>query len=348
MKSFSLAELAEMVGATIKGRVDLTINKLAPIATATQGELSFVVNASYRKALAATNASAVLVNDALLESCPTSVTALVVKNPELSFAKIATHFDQPETAPVGVHPTAVIADNVELAAGVSVGPKCVIEAGVKVGANTIIKANTFVGENSVIGEDGLVHPNVVIYRNTQIGHRVLIHSGVVLGADGFGFTQDNGQWRKIPQLGRVIIGDDVELGSNSTIDRGALEDTVIANGVKIDNLVQIGHNVAIGDHSIIAGCVGIAGSTKIGKYCMVGGGACVNGHLNITDNVIFTGMAGVHTSIKEPGIYSSFPMVQKHREWVRNGFRMPELDKLFRRVKKLEAAVATQSTAETQ
>ena len=223
-----------------------------------------------------------------------------------------------------VHPTA------------SIGPFVAIESGVVIGAGSSIGSHSSIGEGSQIGEGCQIAASVQIYHGVRIGDRVVLHSGVVIGSDGFGFANDKGVWVKIPQIGGVEIGDDVEIGANTTVDRGALENTVIGNGVKMDNQIQVAHNVQIGDHTAIAGCVGIAGSAKIGRYCGIGGGAGILGHLEITDGVQVTAMSLVTKSIKDPGIYSSGTSVEPSKLWHKNYARFRQLDEMARRIKALE------------
>jgi len=336
--SFRLADLAVVVGGAVNGDGDEMIYGVASIQSAQHGQVCFLDNPKYRQHLATTHASAVVLAPDFLERCPTS--SIVVNNPYLAYAKIAECYQVRERVPVGHHPSAVIdptaelADDVRIGAHVVIGPRCQIHAGVEIYPGCVI------GASSIIGAGSLLHPNVTLYENIVIGERVTIHSGAVIGADGFGLAQDKGVWRNIPQLGRVLIGDDTDVGANTTIDRGALEDTVIGKGVKLDNLIQIAHNVVIGDHTAIAGCAGISGSTQIGKNCIIGGGAGIAGHLTITDNVVITGMAGVSRSINEPGMYSSGTSVQPNREWRKNSARFHQLDAMARRLRDLEKQVA--------
>jgi UDP-3-O-[3-hydroxymyristoyl] glucosamine N-acyltransferase len=249
----------------------------------------------------------------------------------------AVHLFHPATSvTAGIHETAVIGKNCKIDPSVSIGPYCVIEENVTIGPKTRLMANVVVGEGSVIGEDCVLNRHVTLYHDVSLGSRVMLHSGVVVGADGFGFTQSQGHWIKVPQIGRVVIEDDVEIGANSAVDRGALTDTIIHKGVKIDNLVQIAHNVEIGEHTIIAGCVAIAGSVKIGKHCMIGGACNISGHLTIADWVVLTGTASVVSSIEEAGIYSSGINARPHREWVKTVIRLGQLNEIEKRIKQLE------------
>ena len=239
-------------------------------------------------------------------------------------------------APVGVHPTAVVDPQAVVDGSASIGPHAVVEAGARIGARCEVGAGCFVGREAVIGADTRLLPNVTIYHECVLGERVLIQAGAVIGGDGFGFANDGGRWVKIPQLGRVVIGDDVEVGANSTIDRGAIDDTVVEEGVKIDNLVMVAHNVHIGAHSAAAGCVGIAGSARIGRHCTLAGGVGIVGHLEIADGVHVTGMSMVTHAIHESGVYSSGTPLMENREWRKSSVRFKQLDDMARRLRELE------------
>lgn len=331
--AFFAKQLADLVGGQLVG-ADVIVSGLAPLAQANEGQLSYLVGGKYLPYLASTKASVVVLRDAHLDHC--SVSAIVVANPELAFAKIAELFVYPLTTPAGVHPSAVIAQECDIDPSVSIGANCVIERGVRIGANTRVLAGSVIGEQCEIGQNCLIYSRVTLYPRISLADRVILHSGVVIGADGFGLAQNKGQWVKIPQLGRVVIGNDVEIGANSTVDRGALVDTVIEEGVKIDNQVVIAHNCRIGAHSVIAGAAAIAGSTEVGRHCIIGGAACLNGHIRLVDGVIITGMAMVTKSIEQPGVYSSGTSFQPNRSWRRSVKHFHELDGIVKRVKQLE------------
>lgn len=333
--SFTLQQLADHVGAQIHGDADCLIHGVADLAEAGEGELAFVASDKFKKFLSATGASVVVLPEELLADCPTN--ALVVSAPLVAYAKLATLITAEPQPAGGIHPSAVVSDSATLAATAYVGPNAVIEDDVVLGENVQIGANCFVGRGSVIGEASRLYANVSLYHQTQVGERCIIHCGAVVGSDGFGNANENGRWIKIPQLGRVVLGNDVEIGANTAIDRGAMKDTIICDGVKIDNLVHIAHNVQIGDNCAIAACVGIAGSAKLGKGITIGGVSGVAGHIEITDNTHFTGMAMVTRSIKEPGLYSSGLPAESNRDWRKNVVRFRNLDKLEKRVKELEA-----------
>ena len=261
-------------------------------------------------------------------------------NPYLAYAELSHLFDRKPQAVAGVHPTAVVAADAQVHASASIGPYAVIESGAQIAAGVSIGAHCVVGARSVVGEDGWLAPRVTLYHDVQIGKRVVIQSGAVLGGEGFGFANEKGVWQKIAQIGGVTIGDDVEIGANTTIDRGALADTQIGNGVKLDNQIMIAHNVQIGDHTAMAGCAGISGSTKIGKHCMIAGGVGMVGHIEVCDNVFVTGMTMVTRSITEPGSYSSGTAMQPAGEWRKSAARIRQLDEMARRLQQLEKRLA--------
>lgn len=310
------------------------IDRLAPLSSASAQSLSFYAQSAYRQALTDTAASAVLLRpeDAPLSPCA----VLITEHPEAVFAALLAHF-YPEPLPApGIHPTAVIGQGCTIAAEVSIGPHCVIGNQVVIESGVQLAAQVVIGDAVSIGEQTRIDAQVTVERGSQIGRRVHLSTGVRIGAAGFGLTPINGTWRAMPQVGRVIIGDDVDVGANTTIDRGALDDTVIEQGVKLDNQIQIAHNVRIGAHTVVAGQVGIAGSTVIGRHCMIGGAACIGGHLSIADQVVITGMAMVLSSIKAPGVYSSGTGVQKNSQWRRSVVHFKGLNDIVRRIKELE------------
>ncbi|GGY76745.1 UDP-3-O-acylglucosamine N-acyltransferase [Marinobacter zhanjiangensis] len=330
----TLAEIAAALGAELKGDPDLEITGLATLEAAGPDQLSFIANAAYSRFLATTRAGAVLASPALADQVQTNV--LLLDDPYLGYARISHRF---ETAPAprpGVHDTAVIDPGVRVPDSASIGPHVVIEAGVSLGERVVVGAHGFIGANCVLGDDCLLRPRVTLAHGVSMGRRCHILSGAVIGSDGFGFAVHEGEWNRIAQIGNVILGDDVEVGANTAIDRGALDDTRLGNGVKIDNLVQVAHNVQIGDHTAMAGKVGVAGSTRIGRHCMFGGASVISGHLTITDGVQVTGMTMVTGDIREPGVYSSGTGHMTNREWRKNAARFRQLDAMARRLKELE------------
>lgn len=335
--TITLGQLAEFLGATLRGPADKQITGLATLQEAGPDQVSFLANPQYRKFLATTQAAAVLLKPADAEGY--AADALLVPDPYLAYARISHLFDPKPKAAVGVHPTAVVAPDAFVDPAASVGAYAVIESGARIAAGVTIGAHCFIGARSVIGEGGWLAPRVTLYHDVRIGQRVVIQSGAVLGGEGFGFANEKGVWQKIAQIGGVTIGDDVEIGVNTAIDRGAMDDTRIGNGVKLDNQIQIAHNVQIGDHTAMAACVGISGSAKIGKHCMLAGGVGLVGHIEICDGVFVTGMTMVTRSITEPGSYSSGTAMQPAAEWRKSAARMRHLDDMARRLQHLEKIV---------
>jgi UDP-3-O-[3-hydroxymyristoyl] glucosamine N-acyltransferase len=335
--TITLGQLAEFLGATLRGPEDKQITGLATLQEAGPGQVSFLANPQYRKFLATTHAAAVLLKPADAEGYAGD--ALLIADPYLAYARISHLFDPKPKAAPGIHPTAVIADDAVVDAAASVGAYAVIESGAQIAASVTIGAHCFIGARSVIGEGGWLAPRVTLYHDVRIGQRVVIQSGAVLGGEGFGFANQKGVWQKIAQIGGVTIGDDVEIGVNTAIDRGAMDDTRIGNGVKLDNQIQIAHNVQVGDHTAMAACVGISGSAKIGKHCMLAGGVGLVGHIEICDGVFITGMTMVTRSITEPGSYSSGTAMQPAAEWRKSAARIRQLDDMARRLQQLEKIV---------
>jgi UDP-3-O-[3-hydroxymyristoyl] glucosamine N-acyltransferase len=335
---YALGDLASRLGGLIHGDRDCLIRGVAVIQQASPGTVTFLANPRYRKYLAGTSASAVILSSDELDACP--VSAWVVDNPYLTFAKVAALLHAAGDFREGVHETAFVSPDSRLDETAWIGPYSVVDSGAEIGARVQIGPGCYVGEDCFIGEASRLVAHVVLCGGTRIGKRALVHPGVVIGSDGFGMANDGGTWIKIPQLGRVWIGDDVEIGANTTIDRGTIEDTVIEDGVKLDNQIQVGHNVRIGAQTAIAGCVGIAGSTTIGKRCAIGGGAGIGGHLEIGDGVQITGMCMVTKSIREPGIYSSGMPAQPNRIWRRGIGYFRRIEELVRRVQTLEEKLA--------
>ncbi|MFF7708046.1 UDP-3-O-(3-hydroxymyristoyl)glucosamine N-acyltransferase [Pseudomonas sp. NPDC007930] len=330
----TLGQLADTLGAELRGARELKITGLATLQEAGPAHLSFLANPHYRKFLDHCQAGAVLLKAADAEGYAGN--ALVVPDPYLAYARISHAFDPKPRAPEGIHPTAVVAADAQVAPSASIGPFVVIESGAQVGAGVTIGAHGFIGARCVIGDGGWLAPRVTLYHDVRIGKRVVIQAGAVLGGEGFGFANQKGVWQKIAQIGGVTIGDDVEIGVNTAVDRGALADTVLGNGVKLDNQIQIAHNVQVGDHTAMAACVGISGSTKIGRHCMLAGGVGLVGHIEICDNVFITGMTMVTRSITEPGSYSSGTAMQPAAEWRKSAARIRQLDDMSRRLVQVE------------
>ncbi|MEZ1316177.1 UDP-3-O-(3-hydroxymyristoyl)glucosamine N-acyltransferase [Pseudomonas fluorescens] len=332
--TLKLGQLAEFLGATLRGDAEKQITGLATLQEAGPAQLSFLANPQYRKYLAGSRAAALLLKAADAEGFAGD--ALVVPDPYLAYARISHLFDPKPKAVAGVHPTAVVAPDAVVDPTASIGAFAVIESAARIGAGVTVGAHCFIGARSEVGEGGWLAPKVTLYHDVRIGKRVVIQSGAVLGGEGFGFANEKGIWHKIAQIGGVLVGDDVEIGVNTAIDRGALADTLIGNGVKLDNQIQIAHNVQIGDHTAMAACVGISGSTKIGKHCMLAGGVGLVGHIEICDKVFITGMTMVTHSITEPGSYSSGTAMQPAAEWRKSAARIRQLDDIARRLRQLE------------
>ncbi len=330
----SLGELAERIGAELRGDRHRRVERLSSLARAGPGDVSFLANARYARYLSATRASAVILSHRFFDACP--VDALLMENPYLGYARAAAVLNPEPAAPRGLHTAAWVSEDAQVHEFVWVGPQAVVEAGAVIAANVYIGAGCVVGPGVSVGEGCCLVANVTLCHGVRLGRRVTLHPGAVIGADGFGLAEEQGRWVKIPQLGAVDIGDDVEIGANTTVDRGALEDTVIERGVKIDNLVQVGHNCRIGEDTAVAGATGIAGSVSIGKRCRIGGGVGINGHIELTDDVHITGRSVVAQSIAEPGVYSSGVPLQDTRAWRRNYLTFRRLEELARRLRVLE------------
>ncbi|WP_225690955.1 UDP-3-O-(3-hydroxymyristoyl)glucosamine N-acyltransferase [Thalassolituus sp. ST750PaO-4] len=330
----SLGELAQRLGAELIGDADVVIRGVNTLKDATATDVSFLANASYRRQLSDSNAGAVIVG--AKEAAEVKGAALIVANPYLSFALVTQMFDNRPQPVHGVHPSVVVAASatlgadVSIAANVVIGEHCVIGDGCEIGANTVI------GDHCVLGRDCLLRANVTLYHDVVLGDRVQIHSGAVIGADGFGFAPDKGRWHKIAQLGGVRIGNDVDIGANTCVDRGALADTVIEDNVILDNLIQIGHNVRLGEGSAMAANVGVAGSTTIGKHCTVSGGAGIAGHLTLADGVHVAAMTTISKSITESGAYATGTAQMPLNEWRRSATRFRQLDSMAKRLQQLE------------
>lgn len=334
--SISLANLASQIGASLEDcpAEDLLIVGIAPLTRANKQEISFFSNRKFQKELMKTQAAAVIIASQNRHIC--QVPKLVMDNPYLGYAQAATLFNPPFPHSPGIHPSAWVSSEAFLDSTVSIGPQAVIEAGARLGRHVVVGPGCVVGRDVEIDSDCQLSANVTLCTGVRLGQRVLIHPGAVIGSDGFGNANDAGKWVKIPQIGGVLIGDDVEIGANTSIDKGALEDTIISQGVRLDNQIQIAHNVQIGEHTAIAGCVGIAGSACIGSYCMIGGGVGIAGHVEIVDHVVITGGSIVFQSIRKPGIYSSGTALDLNQHWRRNYHRFKQLDEMARRLQTLE------------
>ncbi|WP_022964019.1 UDP-3-O-(3-hydroxymyristoyl)glucosamine N-acyltransferase [Halopseudomonas pelagia] len=344
---WTLATLASLIDARLVGNPDQVVHGLATLQEAQADQLSFLANSQYRKYLAGSSAAGVLLTEADAQGFKGN--ALIVANPYLMYARLSHLFDPKPKPAAGIHASAVIAADAVVDPTASVGAGVVVEAGAHIGPEVTLGAQCFVGARCVIGQGGWLAARVTLYHDVCIGQRVVIQSGAVIGSEGFGFASDEGRWLKIAQIGGVSIGDDVEIGANTTIDRGALSDTRIGNGVKLDNQIQIAHNVQVGDHTAMAACVGISGSTRIGKHCTIAGGVGMVGHIEICDNVFVSGMTMVTRSITEPGAYSSGTAMQPAADWRKSAARIRQLDTMAKRVQQLEKQVliVTQGTQDS-
>lgn len=320
----TLGELAVQFGCELHGDPQLRVSRVATLAAAGEGALGFLANPQYRRQLSGTGATAVVLDAASAADCP--VAALVSANPYATYARMAAVLHPPAPLQPGVHAGASVDPAASIDPTAQIDAMVVIGAGARIGARCHIGAGSVIGAGAQLGADCRLHPHVVLADAVRLGERVIVHAGAVIGADGFGFARDGAEWIKVPQLGSVVVGSDVEVGANTTIDRGAIGDTVIEDGVKIDNLVQVAHNVCIGAHTVIAACAGIAGSTRIGRRCMIGGMVGVAGHLDICDDVAVAGLTLVSHSIREPGMYSGAIPAEPVRKWRRLVARFKRLD----------------------
>ncbi len=342
-----LDALAARLGGELVGDGAATVSRIGPLEGADVQTISFLANPRYQPQLAASTAGCVIVAPALREVAAARGAAIVCDDPYLAFARLTQWWaaQQRQAPAAGVHPTALVEDGAFIAATASVGAQAFVGAGARIGARAVVGAQCHVGAGAQLGEDSWLKPRVVLGEACRIGARCIVHSGAVIGADGFGFAPERHEggphWVKIEQLGAVCIGDDVEIGANTCIDRGALEDTVLEDGVKLDNLVQIGHNVRVGAHSAFAGCVGVAGSAKIGRHCTAGGGAIILGHLTLADHVHITAATVVTRSILKPGQYSGLFPIDDNAAWEKNAATLRHLHALRQRVQALERSLKT-------
>jgi UDP-3-O-[3-hydroxymyristoyl] glucosamine N-acyltransferase len=353
--AFTLEDIVQRFGGTVVGNGSQHVGSLAPLDQAGPDQLAFLANPKYLSQVETTRAGAVLINAGDLAKLASREgrNFIVTPNPYAYFARVAQTFIElaaPKAMP-GVHPSATIDPSAQIAASAVIGPHVTVEAGAVIGEHVRLDANVVIGRGTRIGANSHLYPNVAVYHGCKLGERVIVHAGAVIGSDGFGFAPDfvgegdarTGSWVKIPQVGGVSIAADVEIGANTTIDRGAMADTIIEECVKIDNLVQIGHNCKVGAYTVIAGCAGIAGSTTIGRHCMIGGAVGIAGHVTLADYVIVTAKSGVSKSLLKPGMYTSaFPAVN-HADWNKSAALLRNIDKLRDRIRALENAAADTS-----
>ena len=331
-EGLQLAEIVARLGGTLEGDGSVVVSQVGTLASAGAGQIAFLTNPKYRQQLQSTRAAAIIVPPQFASD--TSLPRIVHQNAYAYYARVVALLNPQHSRTAGVHPSAVL--NSKVPSSASIGANVVIGADVEIGENVSVFPGCVIGDGASIGEGSVLYPNSVIYHHCIIGRRAIIQAGAVIGSDGFGFAKEGECWIKILQIGRVVIGDDVEVGANTSIDRGALDDTVIGNGVKLDNQIQVAHNVIIGDHSALAGCVGIAGSTKIGRRCTVGGAGMIIGHLDIADDVHISAGTMVTKSLKKPGQYTSIFPLEAHEDWLHNAAQIKRLAKLAERVSELE------------
>ncbi len=341
----TLQSLAVATGTTLRGEGGYEIYAAAPLEQAGATDISFIRDRKYVRYLADSAAGALILPPSLADEYAGN--CLLSPDPYLTYAQVVGLLYPSSLPAPGIAASAVLADDVVLGEGVHIGPRVVVESGAVIGAGTVLKAGCVVGADCQVGPDNYFHANVTLAADTRTGARVILHSGVVLGADGFGFVPQPTGWYKIPQVGNVVLGDDVEVGANTTVDRAAMGSTVLGNGVKLDNLIQIGHNVQIGEHTAVAACTAIAGSVSIGRHCRIAGTCSIAGHLSIADHVTITGNSMVINAIKEPGVYSSGMPAEANAVWRKNAVRLRQLEKLNQRVKALEQQLAAQLPMQT-
>ena len=339
-----LRQLVEHLGGRLLGDPECAVSGIAPLDAAGSSHVSFLSNPKLRAQAAASKAAALILTEADSERLGSQFPGarIVVDPPYAYFARAAQWFAALAAPPfvAGIHPSAAVDSAARVAASAWIGPHVTVEAGAVIGERCAIDSGSFIGRDAVVGDDTHFHAHVCFHAGCVIGERGILHSGAVIGADGFGFANEGGAWIKIPQTGRVVIGDDVEIGANTTVDRGALADTVIEDGVKLDNQIQIGHNCRIGAHTAMAGCVGVAGSAVIGKYCTFGGAAMVLGHLTIADNVHISSGSMVSRSIATPGQYTGFYPLATNAEWEKSAAIVRNLGTMRSRLRELEKTVA--------
>ncbi len=344
--SATLGEIAARYGCELRGDPDARVSHVATLGGAGHESITFLANKAYHTQLETTAAAAVILSAEYLESCPTA--ALVSPNPYAVYARVAAELHPPLLPDPGIDEKASIGAGCTIAASCQVAAGAVIEDGVTLGERVRIGPNSVVGRDVSIGDDSVLMANVTVYHGVSIGSRCLVHSGAVIGADGFGIAREESGWTKVPQVGGVDIADDVEVGANTTIDRGAIDSTIICAGVKLDNQIQVAHNVTIGAHTAIAALVGISGSTTIGSGCMIGGASLIAGHISICDHVMLAAGTGVASSIKKAGAYGGFPApADEISRWRRNVIRYGQLDDMARRLRKAEKLIEKMSAKQT-
>ena len=337
-RSYSLAEIVERLGGEVQGDPQTRVVRVSTLDSAGPDDLAFLTRRRYQAQLGKTRAAAVILPRT--EHAATGLPRILCDDPYLYYARVATLFSPAPALAPGIHSQAIVSSGAKVASTAHIGPACCIDEGAEIGEYVVLGAACVIGRDARIGDGSHLHASVVVYAGCKIGRRAIIHSGAVIGADGFGMAREGERWVKIPQTGRVVIGDDVEIGANTTIDRGALDDTVIEDGVKLDNQIQIGHNVRVGAHTAMAGCVGIAGSARIGRRCTLGGAAVVLGHIELGDDVHISAGTLVTKSIRKAGTYSGVFPLQEHQAWSRTAVLLRNIDRLETRLRALEHLAA--------
>jgi len=335
---YTLGAIVEQFGGELVGDADAMVRQVAPLSSALSWHISFLSNPKFRRQLQNCRAGAVIMGVA--ERDATHLPRILSDNPHAYFAKVCALLNPRQAYAPGIHSTAIVDQTATVPASATIGAFAFVGEGVKIGEHAVIGSGCHIGEGVEVGDDSLFYPQVVVYHGCVIGKRAILHSGAVIGADGFGLAMEKGCWIKVPQIGRVVIGDDVEIGANTTVDRGAMDDTIIEDGVKLDNQIQVAHNVHIGAHSAVAGCVGIAGSAKIGKHCTVGGSGMILGHLEIADRVNISAGTLVTKSIAKAGTYTSVMPFSLHQDWLKNAAHLRHLDKMAEKLSELEKKIS--------
>lgn len=333
-KAFKLGDIVRQLGGELIGDPHVRIQQVAPLESARSTDIAFLAQSRYLPQLSRTRAAAVILGPEARDA--SSLPRVISDNPYAYFAKVSALLNPPAAVEAGRHKSAVVNKSARVAKSAGIGACAVIGRGALIEDGASIGPGCFIGDGASIGAGSRLHANVTVYHECRIGARCIVHSGAVIGSDGFGIAKEEGVWRKIPQIGRVLIGDDVEIGANTTIDRGALDDTVIADGVKLDNQIQIAHNVQIGANTAIAACVGIAGSAKIGSNCALGGASMIYGHITLADNVNVSAGTLIMKSLEQPGTYTGVYPFSSHQRWLRNAAHLRQLDDLVKRIRELE------------
>lgn len=333
-KSFRLGDIVKQLGGELRGNAEVRVDQVATLESARPTDITFVAQSRFLPHLSETQAGAVILGPEARDA--SSLPRIISANPYAYFARVSALLNPPAAAKPGIHASAVVDKSARVAASASIGACAVIGKHAQIAPRAIVGPGCFVGESASIGAGTRLHANVAVYHDCRIGARCIVHAGAVIGSDGFGIAKDAGVWTKIPQIGRALIGDDVEIGANTTIDRGALDDTVIEDGVKLDNQIHIAHNVRVGANTAIAACVGIAGSAKIGRNCTLGGASMIYGHITLADNVNVSAGTLIMKSLDKPGTYTGVYPFSSHPRWLKNAVHLRQLDELVKRVRELE------------